>query len=80
MSQFKVYQENSSDATVVSNIFIDHYMKDANDAQLKIYLYLLRVLSAQKGCSISDLADQFNYTEKDVQRALKTLIVYWVYR
>jgi len=73
MSQFKVYQENSSDATVVSNVCIDHYMQDANDAQLKTYLYLLRVLSAQRSCSISDLADQFNYTEKDVQRALK----YW---
>lgn len=73
MSQFKVYQEYSADATMVSNVFIDHYMKDANDAQIKIYLYLLRVLSSHMSCSISDLADQFNYTEKDVQRALK----YW---
>ncbi len=73
MSQFKVYQDYSADATVVSNIFIDNYMKDANDAQIKIYLYLLRVISSHNSCSISDLADQFNYTEKDVQRALK----YW---
>lgn len=73
MSQFKVYQDYSQDATMVSNIFIDTYMKDANDAQIKIYLYLLRVLSSNMGCSISDLADQFNYTEKDVHRALK----YW---
>lgn len=73
MSQFKVYQDYSLDATLVSNVFIDKYMADANDAQLKIYLYLLRVLSAHKICSISDLADQFNYTEKDVSRALK----YW---
>lgn len=73
MGQFKVYQDYSADATLVSNVFIDNYMKDANDAQIKIYLYLLRVLSSKRGCSISDLADQFNYTEKDVQRALK----YW---
>ena len=73
MSQFKVYKDYSSDATLVSNIFIDHYMQNANDAQIKIYLYLLRVLSAHMNCSISDLADQFNYTEKDVVRALK----YW---
>ena len=26
--------------TAVSNRFIDEYMKDANDAQVKIYLYL----------------------------------------
>jgi len=73
MSQFKVYQDYSADATLVSNVFIDHYLKDANDAQIKIYLFLLRTLCAHKSCSISDLADQFNYTEKDVSRALK----YW---
>lgn len=73
MGQFKVYQDYSQDATMVSNIFIDNYMQDANDAQIKIYLYLLRVLCSHRNCSISDLADQFNYTEKDVQRALK----YW---
>lgn len=71
MGQFKVYQDYATDATMVSNIFIDHYLQDANDAQIKIYLYLLRVLSSNKNCSISDLADQFNYTEKDVLRALK---------
>ena len=73
MGQFKVYQEHSSDVTVVSNIFIDHYMKDANDAQLKIYLYLLRTMSAHIPTSVSDIADQFNHTEKDVIRSLK----YW---
>lgn len=73
MGQFKVYQDYSADATLVSNVFIDHYLKDANDAQIKIYLYLLRTLCSHRSCSISDLADQFNYTEKDVQRALR----YW---
>lgn len=73
MSQFRVYQDYCLDATLVSNTFIDNYMGEANDAQIKIYLYLLRVLCAHKSCSVSDLADQFNYTEKDVQRALK----YW---
>ena len=57
----------------MSNIFIDHYMKDANDAQLKIYLYLLRTMSAHIPTSVSDIADQFNHTEKDVIRSLK----YW---
>ncbi len=73
MGCFKIYQENRTDVTVVSNIFIDKYMKDANDAQLKIYLYLLRTMSAGLPTSISDIADQFNYTEKDVARALR----YW---
>ena len=73
MNRFKIYQENCSDVTVVSNLFIDEYMKDANDAQLKIYLYLLRVMGAGHSTSVSDIADQFNHTEKDVVRALK----YW---
>lgn len=73
MAGFKIYQENCADVTVVSNIFIDEYMKDANDAQLKIYLYLLRMMNAGLSTSVSDIADQFNHTEKDVVRALK----YW---
>lgn len=73
MSQFNVYQDNYADTTIVSNLFIDEYMKEANDAQLKIYLYLLRMMSAHKATSISDIADKFNHTEKDVMRALK----YW---
>lgn len=73
MGRFKISQENCSDVTVVSNLFIDEYMKDANDAQLKIYLYLLRMMSAGLPTSVSDIADQFNHTEKDVIRALR----YW---
>ena len=61
------------EATVISNLFIDQYMKDANDAQLKVYLYLLRRLQAHADVSISDIADCFNHTEKDVLRALR----YW---
>jgi len=59
--------------TAVSNRFIDEYMKDANDAQVKIYLYLLRTVGANLPSGISDIADYFNYTETDVMRALK----YW---
>lgn len=73
MSRFTIYQDNYADATLVSNLFIDEYMKDANDAQLKIYLYLLRMMSAHMATSVSDIADKFNHTEKDVMRALK----YW---
>lgn len=73
MSHFTIYQDNYADTTIVSNLFIDEYMKDANDAQLKIYLYLLRMMSAHMTTSISDIADKFNHTEKDVMRALK----YW---
>lgn len=73
MERFTIYQDNYADTTIVSNLFIDEYMKEANDAQLKIYLYLLRMMSAHKATSVSDIADKFNHTEKDVMRALK----YW---
>jgi len=73
MGRFTIYQDNYADTTIVSNLFIDEYMKDANDAQLKIYLYLLRMMSAHLSTSVSDIADKFNHTEKDVMRALK----YW---
>ncbi len=60
-----------ADTTSVSNIFIDEYMTEANDAQLKIYLFLLRTMRAGLSTSLSDLADRFNLTEKDVTRALR---------
>lgn len=73
MGHFTIYRDNYVDSTVVSNRFIDEYMKDANDAQLKIYLYLIRMMSANLSTSVSEIADKFNHTEKDVLRALK----YW---
>lgn len=73
MSRIKLYKDSHIDYTSISNRFIDEYMKDANDAQLKVYLYLVRTMSAGMSTSISDIADQFNHTEKDVMRALK----YW---
>lgn len=73
MSQLNLYGDSSHDVTIISNRFFDEYMKDANDAQLKVYLYLLRMIGANLPTSISDLADKFNHTEKDILRALK----YW---
>lgn len=73
MSKISLICDGRADATILSNIFIDEYMKDANDAQLKVYLYLVRMLQAQSDISISDIADKFNHTEKDVLRALR----YW---
>ena len=73
MACLTIYKDNDVDSTAVSNLFIDEYMKDANDAQLKIYLYLLRMMNAQLATSVSDIADKFNHTEKDVVRSLK----YW---
>lgn len=73
MNRIMLYQDDTCGLTGVSNVFIDSYMKDANDAQLKIYLYLIRMFSANMPVSISDMADKFNHTEKDVIRSLQ----YW---
>ena len=73
MSRIKIYKDSRANYTALSNRFIDEYMKDANDAQLKVYLYLVRVMSAGLSTSISDMADKFNHTEKDIMRALR----YW---
>ena len=73
MSRFTIYKDNYADSTAVSNRFIDDFMADANDAQLKIYLYLIRMMSANLPTSVSEIADKFNHTEKDVVRSLR----YW---
>ena len=73
MNRVTIYRTAANTQTAVSNIFIDEYMADANDAQLKIYLFLIRMMDANLPTSVSDIADKFNYTEKDVLRALR----YW---
>lgn len=73
MARLTIYKENYGDSTVIPNCFIDEYMKDANDAQLKVYFYLIRMMNANQAISVSGIADKFNHTEKDVIRALK----YW---
>lgn len=73
MGAFAIYNEAKTDSTLIPNLFIDEYMKDANDAQIKIYLYLVRQMSAGLTTSISEMADLFNHTEREVLRSLK----YW---
>ncbi|MBR7089477.1 MAG: DnaD domain protein [Lachnospiraceae bacterium] len=73
MGALTIYQDSYINATILSNRFIDYYMTDANDAQLKVYLYLVRMMNAHLETSVGDIADRFNFTEKDVLRALK----YW---
>lgn len=73
MNRVNIYRTAANGQTSISNIFVDEYMADANDAQLKIYLFLIRMMNADLPTSVSDIADKFNYTEKDVLRAL----TYW---
>lgn len=61
-------------STSVPNDFIDRFMPSANGEYVKLYLYLLRCISSGMGdLSISAIADTFEHTENDVNRALS----YW---
>ncbi len=70
----KLSSDHRNDATLVSNLFLDHYMPSANGEFIKIYLYLLRWLpSPDHDLSLGGMADCFDLTESDVLRALR----YW---
>lgn len=74
MSGFILCGDGDSGHTLVPNLFLDKYMPEANGEYVKIYLYLLRCLkSAPQELSVTLIADRFENTESDVQRALK----YW---
>ncbi len=73
MTPLTVYQDNSYKTTAVSNYFIDEYMSSANATQIKVYLYLLRTMGEGLSTSICEIADFFDYPEKDIIRVLK----YW---
>ena len=74
MNNLVLSTQHDTNATLISNIFIDKYMPSANGEFVKIYIYLLRaVANSFLNVSISSMADNFNQTEADVIRALK----YW---
>ena len=75
MSMIQLKSDYPHNHISVPRVFIDKYMADANGEFVKVYLFLLRCMgsSASSDCSISAIADHFNYTEKDIIRALK----YW---
>lgn len=55
--------------TIIQNVFLDESMTDADGDYVKVYLCLLRGMAT----TISDIADRLNFTEKDVERAIR----YW---
>ncbi len=74
MSSLILSIESSEGYTSVSNIFISEYVPGANGEFVKVYLYLLHLMSLRSNnISISLLADTFNQTEADIMRALR----YW---
>lgn len=58
------------DVTVIPNYIIDKELREANELQLKVYLYIMRNIGAEIPIQISAMADYFNETEKDISRAV----------
>lgn len=74
MTEIAIQRTSSSEITVIPNLFIENYMPAANGEFVKVYLYLLRILSdSQASFTLADGADALNCTERDILRALK----YW---
>ena len=74
MTDITLHTKSKSTVTCVSNTFIDEYMADANGEFVKVYIYLLRLLSdASIPFSLEQMADHFFCTERDIVRAL----IYW---
>lgn len=72
--RLSLHNISSPGVTILSNLFIDHYMPRANGEFVKIYLYLIRCLgSGQNDLNLASLADIFSCTESDILRALR----YW---
>lgn len=73
MNYIKVTTTYPTGGTLLPNSFVDNYMIRANGEYIKVYIYLLRMVSDGANFSIPCLADVLELTERDVTRALK----YW---
>ena len=74
MSMITLQKPSQSEVTLLSNIFIDDYMPEANGEFVKVYIYLLRALSTTPvSFTLEQMADHLLCTERDILRALK----YW---
>lgn len=74
MSLISLKNSSESEVTVLSNRFIDNFMPRANGEFVKVYIYLLRVVSASPSSfNLEDMADRLLCTDRDISRALK----YW---
>lgn len=70
MAMITLQQSSGQGVTVLNNNFIDNYMPEANGEFVKVYIYLLRLLSdVSVPFSLEQMADHFFCTERDIVRA-----------
>ncbi len=64
----------STGVTMLSNLFIDKFMPEASETNLKVYLYILRYIYVPEAdISLASIADVLDLTPRSVVKALK----YW---
>lgn len=73
LKSISLYTRPTNDVTIIQNYFLDHYLPAANGEYVKLYLYLFRCACAGRAITVSELADTFDHTEKDIRRGL----AYW---
>lgn len=72
MNTIQLHTDMPRNMTMIPNVFLDHYMSGSNGEFLKIYLYLLRWAGfPDASITTASIADFFNMTENDVNRALR---------
>ena len=69
MDQITLNSDLCCDALVIPGAAVERCLREANESQLKIYLYLLK--NGSEETTVSSIADYFNYSEQDVKRALR---------
>lgn len=69
MDQVTLNSDLCCEALVIPEAALEKCLREANESQIKIYLYLLKC--GTKSPTISSIADYFNYSEQDVKRALR---------
>ena len=69
MDQVTLNSDLCCDALVIPKQALERCLREANESQIKIYLYLLE--NKKQSPTVSSIADYFNYSEQDVKRALR---------
>lgn len=74
MNYITITTEKAETYSSISNYFIDYYMPSANGDFVKIYLYLVRLLSTKEPVSIPDIADHLGLSEGFICKGIR----YWI--
>ena len=75
MSMITLQKPSQSEVTLLSNIFIDDYMPEANGEFVKVYIYLLRALSTTPvSFTLEQMADHLLCTRKGYSAGAEILV------